>query len=422
MNKRTLRLTDENVAALAADERDWFVWDTQVAGLGVRIQPSGYRAYVHLTRNADGQVRKTLGSTTVLTVDEARRRCHEIELENYASPAKSADRPARPPLLSEFIAGEWKAACYDRYRPSTRKGIDSNLRCHLLPTFGNLRIDRIAPVDVNRWFDRCSVAAPGAANHALGLLRQVLNQAILRGFVDSNPTRGIAMNPERKLTRFLARAEIVRLHAALDQCVAERPARAGQADVIRLLLFTGCRRAEITSLKWREVTEDCLHIADAKTGPRRVVLNDQAQAVLRRQYRGGSPFVFPSRRNPMQPISVNLAVWRLVRKEAGLEDVRLHDLRHTFASYAVMQGIPMPTVARLLGHRHVRMTLRYAHVHDSEVADAAERIGETIARICEIPGAGSTTFGKASAEEQSNILRPFSANRQTNGLPWTPER
>ena len=105
--------------------------------------------------------------------------------------------------------------------------------------------------------------------------------------------------------------------------------------------------------------------------------------------------MFPSPQDPLRPISVNLAVWRLVKERAGLDGVRLHDLRHTYASYAVMQGIPLPTVARLLGHRHVRMTLRYAHVHDAEVADAAERIGETIVRICEIPGAGSTTFDKA---------------------------
>ena len=395
MRKRTLRLTDDNVAALTAEEREQFVWDTQLAGLGVRIRPSGYRAFVYLSRDANGQIRRTLGSTAVLSVDDARRRCHEIELAAYAGPAKSAKRTTHPPLLSEFVAGDWKASCYDRYRPSTRKGMDSNLRCHLLPTFGNLRLDRIAPVDVNRWFDRYSATAPGGANHALGLLRHIFNQAILHGHVDSNPTRGIAMNPERKVTRFLSRAEILRLHEALAYCVAQRPARLAQADVIRLLLFTGCRRAEITNLKWREVTESSLHITDAKSGPRRVIVNDQAQAVLRRQNRSCSPFVFPSPQDPMRPISVNLAVWRLVKERAGLDGVRLHDLRHTYASYAVMQGIPLPTVARLLGHRHVRMTLRYAHVHDAEVADAAERIGETIVRICEIPAAGSTTLGRA---------------------------
>ena len=114
-------------------------------------------------------------------------------------------------------------------------------------------------VDINRWFDRYSVTAPGGANHALALLRQMFNQAILRRHVQSNPTRGIKMNPDKKITRFLSRTEIARLHDTLDPSVAERPSRQPAADVIRLLLLTGCRRAEITDLKWQEVSDDSLH-------------------------------------------------------------------------------------------------------------------------------------------------------------------
>ena len=123
-------------------------------------------------------------------------------------------------------------------------------------------------------------------------------------------------------------------------------------------------------------------------------LNQQAQDIVHRQRRTRSPFVFPSKRDPARPIYKGLPLWRLVRKRAGFEDVRLHDLRHTFASYAVMQGIPLPTVARLLGHRQVRMTLRYAHVHDAEVEAAAERIGEAITQICAFPSAGLQAIGR----------------------------
>ena len=137
-------------------------------------------------------------------------------------------------------------------------------------------------------------------------------------------------------------------------------------------------------LRWAEVRGDCLVLAGGKTGPRKVPLNSQARRVLERQPRAGSPFVFPSPRDPSRPRGVNLPLWISVRREAGIEDVRLHDLRHTHASHAVMNGVPVPVVSRLLGHSNVRMTLRYAHLGDRDIEQAAERVGQVIAAIMKI--------------------------------------
>ena len=150
--------------------------------------------------------------------------------------------------------------------------------------------------------------------------------------------------------------------------------------------YTGCRSGEIRNLKWNEVGADTLDLADSKTGPRRVYLNSEARRIIDRQPNIGSPHVFPSPMNPSQPLRGFLSLWYLVRKRAGIEDVRPHDLRHNFASWAVMRGVPLPTVARLLGHRQISMTLRYAHVHDREVEAAAERVGSIITSICEQSG------------------------------------
>ena len=158
----------------------------------------------------------------------------------------------------------------------------------------------------------------------------------------------------------------------------ERPSRQPQADIIRLLLLTGCRKSEILTLRWSEVDGDMLRLADAKTGPRAVWLSEAAQAVIARQPRTGSDFVFPSPRDPARPQSRNLGLWHRARQEAGIEDMRLHDLRHTVASQAVARGVPLTTVARMLGHARPAMTLRYAHVGDREVEDAAERVGRII--------------------------------------------
>ncbi len=193
------------------------------------------------------------------------------------------------------------------------------------------------------------------------------------------------MNPRPRLTRFLSADEIVRLHQALDGCVAGRPAWEGQAGIIRLLLYTGCRKGEIKDLKWSEVEADTLRLADGKTGPRTVHLGAAARAVVDRQRKGSGPFVFPSPVDPGRPHGERLALWRRVRERAGLADVRLHDLRHTYASQAVMKGVPLPVVARLLGHRNVRMTMRYAHVGDRDVMEAAERVGAAVSRALDGP-------------------------------------
>ena len=133
-------------------------------------------------------------------------------------------------------------------------------------------------------------------------------------------------------------------------------------------------------MRWQDVDGDTLNLADAKTGPRQVLLNAPARAILERQPRSNSPYVFPSPSDSGRPLRSDLPLWYAVRREAGIEDVRLHDLRHTFASHAVLQGIPLPIVSRLLGHKRPSMTLRYAHVGDWETEAAAERIGAAIAQ------------------------------------------
>ena len=286
------------------------------------------------------------------------------------------------PLFRDFVEGAWKEAHFEGYKPSTRKGVRSTLDRQLLPAFGSKPLDRIAPTHIGRWFDRFSRTAPGNANHALDLLTQIINFAIARGHLDTNPARAVERNPRRVLTRFLSGEEISRLHRVLDR--QTRDSRREQADIIRLLLLTGCRRSEILRLRWSEVDRDRLVLADGKTGPRIVPLSTPARRVFERRPCGGSPFVFPSPRDPARPRSRNIAFWYRARHEAGIEDVRLHDLRHTHASHAVLNGVPVPVVSRLLGHSDVRTTLRYAHLGDREIEAAAERVGQSIAALLRI--------------------------------------
>ena len=377
---RKARLSDRFVARLSAASREYTVWDARVAGLGVRVRSSGHRSFVVLDSRNGSSRRRTLGSATRMTIDEARSRCLAVQSGDMDV---LADTPAASaPLFGDFVASVWRSECFDRLKPATRHRTSIALRTQLLPAFAAVPLDQIGRKEVMAWFDRYSAVAPGGANRALDTLCQIFSHAGIHGHLKTNPAGGIRRNPQRTFSRFLSRDEARRLHAELGRLVAERPERAAQADIIRLLYYTGCRSSEIRMLRWCEVGTNTLDLADSKTGPRKVYLNSEACRIIRRQSRTNSEYVFPSSSDPSQPVTERLPVWLTVRKRAGIEDVRLHDLRHNVASHAVLNGVPLPTVARLLGHQKVSTTLRYAHVADKDVEAAAERIGSAIEEIC----------------------------------------
>lgn len=374
MNRKQ-RLTDAFVRRLRPGDREYTVRDILVPSLGVRVHPSGGRSYIHF-----GEGRKvSLGSVTLTTVGRARR--DSLALSTGGIPERTA-----PPLFREFVAGPWRESWLHRCKPSTARWRDRILETRLLPEFGHRRLDRITSSAVTKWFDDYSTTAPSNANLCLQVLRHIFNHAAACEHVASNPARSIRPNPRRKVTRFLSREELERLHSVLDRHADAKGTRSSlrlQIDVIRLLILTGCRKNEIVRLRRDEVYGNQIRLRDSKTGPRTVFLSAEARSILEQRLKSSQEYLFPSSRDGNRPIHDNLSLWYRVRKEAGLEDVRLHDLRHTYASHAVMQGTPLPVVARLLGHSQTTMTLRYAHTGDRETEVAAERIGGVISTLLE---------------------------------------
>ncbi len=369
MNRRK-KLTDTLVRNLKPRPREYTLRDTFVPSLGVRVHPSGGRGFVHI----DGGRRTSLGPVAFKTVKVARR-------ESLERLAAGHDDRTSAPLFRDFAVGAWRDSWIHRCKPGTIQWRDRYLQSRLLPTFGSRCLDQITPAMVHRWFDDYSRTAPGGANSCLKVLRHILNHAMACGHITANPARSVKPNPRRKLTRFLSREELHRLHGVLDRhdnLQGISRSRRMQIDIIRLLMLTGCRKNEIVRLQKQEVLGDSLRLRNSKVGPRTVVLNAPARAIIERRLPGDSAFVFPSPRDPGRALNDDLPLWYVVRREAGIEDVRLHDLRHTFASHAVMQGTPLPVVARLLGHAQTTMTLRYAHTGDRETEVAAERIGTAI--------------------------------------------
>ena len=252
------------------------------------------------------------------------------------------------------------------------------LKARILPAFGKMPVDRVGPEDVAAWFDAASKDRPGAANRAFEILRSMMFRAEECGFRErgTNPCVGIKKNPRRDIARFLDTDELARLGRALDAREVQWPQAVA---AIRLLALTGCRRSEVLNLCWRDVSENAINLPDGKTGPRAVPLGEATRALIDALPGPRDPeaHLFP-RHAEGRGLWILTNCWRTVCTDAKLGRLRLHDLRHTAASHAVMSGENLLLVGKLLGHQRHETTAGYAHLADGHLVEAAEKVGTLI--------------------------------------------
>lgn len=386
------KLTKRVVDSAAPGVRDLFLWDTELPGFGCKITPTGARIFV-LQYSANGRVRRLrLGRYgSELTVEEARTKVRKLrgQIASDADPADARARVRAIPSLAEFAERYIAKHAAVKKKPSSRQADARNLRLHVLPSLGCLRMDTITRSDISR-FHAGMRATPVLANRCLALLSKMFQLAELWGLrpAGSNPVRDIEKYRERKVERFLSRVELARLGSVLAQA-AEDGEHPSVAAAIRLLLFTGCRRNEILTLMWAHVDFErgCLRLPDSKVGAKSVFLGASALELLANLPRKeGNPYVLPGQKPRKHFVGLEKA-WQRLRARAGLSDVRLHDLRHSFASMGVGEGESLVLVGALLGHRHAATTQRYAHLSDDPVRTTADRIsGHLAAALAGQPG------------------------------------
>ena len=263
------------------------------------------------------------------------------------------------------------------------KTVRSVVRRHIVPALGKMPLIAVGPTHVVGLHQRLH-ETPAAANQAVRALSAMYKLAEDWELVPdglSNPCRAIAEYPGRRRERFLTEAELDRLGRALDEVETEGRASSSAVAAIRLLILTGCRKSEILSLRWEEVALEAaeLRLADSKTGARVVSLSEPAVKLLAGLPRlPGNPWVLPGRKPGAHLRKLDDA-WQSVRTRAGLEGVRLHDLRHSFASRALALGEGLPMIGKLLGHARIETTSRYAHLARDSVRESAERVAASIA-------------------------------------------
>ena len=356
------------------------LWDDAVPGLGLRITPAGKKSFVLSYRSGSRKRQMTLGTYGVLTLQQARAKAFRAlaGVMEGRDPLSERQGAAQGVTMKDLADRYLREHAEVKKKPTSVKTDQLMLRAYVLPKLGRLKIADVSRRDVTALHHSLR-AKPYTANRVLALLSKMLNLAEkweLR--VDgSNPCRHVERFKEAKRERFLSPAEQAQLADALEEAERAGTASPHAIAAIRLLIFTGCRLREILRLRWENVDSEKgrLHLPDSKTGAKTVYLAAPAREVLAGLPRTkGNPWVIEGWRRGSHLTDLK-GPWKRVCESAGLENLRIHDLRHSFAAVGAGLGLSLPMIGKLLGHSQPSTTARYAHLAGDPMHEAADRIG-----------------------------------------------
>lgn len=378
----TTRLV-EDIEPKASGDR--YVWDDRVIGFGVRVKPSGVKSYILQYRDRSRRQRRhTLGRHGVLTSEQAREKAkrHLAAVQLGGDPLDEIERRRTSPTLQEVFDLYLRNHLRPKRRPGTVREYQRIWKKHLAPAMGRRQVIDIKTRDVER-FHRSYARTPYQANRLLAALSALMNysERLELKPQGTNPCRFVERYREKRRERYLSPAELARLGEVLAESETNESEFPTALLALRLLALTGMRKGEVLTLRWEDLDlgRGLAHLPDSKTGQKTVPLSAPAVELLRRAPRcEGNPFVCWGRRLGKHFVGLH-HVWERIRAQAGIPDVRIHDLRHTFASYGAAEGLGLYQIGKVLGHTQASTTERYAHLGPDPVKEAADRIGRRVA-------------------------------------------
>ncbi len=400
------RIGKRSVDLLRPGSAETRFWDTELKGFCVRVHPSGRRVYAVKYRTVEGRQRWfTIGEHgSPWTPDQARDKALKVLAAVADGKDPHADRHALKADLTvnELIEAYLKdgPASKPDKRASSWTLDASNLDRHVRPLMGRKMVKAVSQEDCARMVTAIIAGktavdertrargraivkgGAGAAERCLGTVNAMFTWAERRGLIQSVPTKGVRLPRPAARERFLSPKEAQHLLTVVKRMEDQARLASHHADIIRLLMMTGARRSEITCLQWDEVDLERNRLllppartkSGGRTGDRRVALSSAAVQLLASRPRT-SAYVFPSSKDSKKPAAALQKVWNRVRTEADLPELRIHDLRHSFASLALARGASLPLIGKALGHSSPRVTERYAHLADDALRALADEVG-----------------------------------------------
>lgn len=396
-----VKLTKAIIDKLEAVSGTVTLRDAEITGLSVRAYKSGKKAFFFRYRvggGRSGPIREPkIGDFSALTVDNARKiaRAWAAEVAEGGDPLADRQALRETPTMSHLFDRYLEEHAREFKKASSLHNDTRMIENSLRPKFGGRRVRDITRQDVRSYHSSLK-KTPYEANRRLALLSKIFTFAIddLELLPRSgHPVKGIKRFAEEKRRRYLSDEEVVRLGEALSRAEAgdlDRSISPHAIAMVRLLVITGARHGEILKLRWDEVniSRRCLELRDSKTGAKEIYLPPAALKVLAEIPQiEGNPYVIVGKKPGEHLVNIK-DPWSLIREAAGLGDVRLHDLRHSFASFGARAGMSLPLIGALLGHASTTTTARYAHLSDDPLRRAADSIGDEISAALGISRTG----------------------------------
>lgn len=385
------RLTKRLIEAAEVRNKDYLIFDDELSGFGVRIMPSGRKGFVLQYRIGTRSRRLTLGQFPALTPEHAREKALKLlaSICDGADPAAQKQAFAACPDVKELCERFLQIHAATHLKPSTRIRYEGIIKNHIVPQLGRLKTTEVTRAHISK-LHFAMHAIPSNANQTLSVLSKMFGLAEAWGIrpENTNPCRHIKKYKENKRERFLTPTELRRLGDTLRMMEEAKLLSPYAIAAFRLLVLTGARLGEIQYCKWEYVNLDrgIIRLPDSKTGAKIIHLGRTAIQLLQQLSRKEeNPYLICSEHKPDEPIFYLQSAWRKICKHADLKDVRIHDLRHTFASNAVTIGMSLPMIGRLLGHTQTQTTSRYAHLAVDPVLEAATKITGEIGMLLALP-------------------------------------